>query len=51
MTTPVNVTSNVAGIGANAQTPDPIKIPEPARKKYKKRSYQTFIQFTRRKNP
>lgn len=46
---PVNVTSNVAGIGANAQQPDPLKIPDSARKKYKKRNIQTFIKFTRRK--
>jgi hypothetical protein len=47
---PVNTTSNVAGIGSNAQTPDPLKIPDSDRKKYKKRNRQTFLQFVKR-NP
>lgn len=51
MTVPINVTSNVAGIGSNAQTPDPLKIPDSARKKYKKRNYQSFLQFISRKSP
>lgn len=51
MTVPINVTSNVAGIGANAQQPDPLKIPDSDREKYKKRNIQTFLKFTTRKNP
>lgn len=50
MTAPVNVTSNVAGIGANPapQSPDPLKIPEKDRKKYKKKNRDGFVKFISR---
>lgn len=43
---PINVTAGVAGL-----TPDSLKIPEKARKKYKEKNASEMIKFMRRKTP
>lgn len=43
---PINATAGVAGL-----TPDSLKIPEKARKKYKEKNAADMIKFLRRKTP
>lgn len=44
--TPINATTGIAGL-----TPDSLKIPEKARKKYKEKNAAEMIKFMRRKLP
>lgn len=44
--TPINVTAGIAGL-----TPDSLKVPEKARKKYKEKNASDMIKFMRRKPP